>query len=64
MEIVTDERVIESSNVFEGETFGVGDGVLRQPKAWRHLWNPLPPVVGRALQTGRRADAGRALRRP
>ena len=33
VEIFTDERVIESSNVFEGETFGVGDGVLRQPKA-------------------------------
>jgi broad specificity phosphatase PhoE len=46
VEIVTDERVIESTNVFEGETFGVGDGVLRQPKAWRHLWNPFRPSWG------------------
>ena len=29
LEIVTDERVIESSNIFEGERFGVGDGVLQ-----------------------------------
>ena len=44
--IVTDERVIESANVFEGETFGVGDGVLRKPTAWRHLWNPFRPSWG------------------
>jgi len=46
VEIVTDERVIESSNVFEGETFGVGDGVLRRPRAWKHLWNPFRPSWG------------------
>ena len=46
VEIVTDVRVIESTNVFEGETFGVGDGVLRKPKAWRHLWNPFRPSWG------------------
>jgi broad specificity phosphatase PhoE len=44
--VVTDERVIESTNVFEGETFGVGDGVLRKPSAWRHLWNPFRPSWG------------------
>ena len=46
VQIVTDERVIESTNVFEGETFGVGDGVMKKPKAWRHLWNPFRPSWG------------------
>jgi broad specificity phosphatase PhoE len=46
VDVVTDPRVIESTNVFEGETFGVGDGVLRKPRAWRHLWNPFRPSWG------------------
>jgi len=46
LEIHTDERVIESTNVFEGQTFGVGDGVLRRPSSWRHLWNPFRPSWG------------------
>jgi broad specificity phosphatase PhoE len=46
LEIQTDERVIESTNVFEGQTFGVGDGVLRRPSSWRHLWNPFRPSWG------------------
>ncbi len=44
--VCTDARVIESTNVFEGETFGVGDGVLKKPSAWRHLWNPFRPSWG------------------
>lgn len=27
----TDDRLIEAANVFEGKTFGVGDGALRSP---------------------------------
>ena len=46
VDITTDRRVIESTNVFEGQTFGVGDGVLKKPPAWRHLWNPLRPSWG------------------
>lgn len=46
LEVVTDERVIESSNVFEGKRFGVGDGALRKPSAWIHLWNPFKPSWG------------------
>jgi broad specificity phosphatase PhoE len=46
VDITIDPRVIESTNVFEGETFGVGDGVLRKPRAWRHLWNPFTPSWG------------------
>ena len=44
--IKSDDRLIEAANIFEGKPFGVGDGVLRQPKAWRHLWNPWRPSWG------------------
>jgi broad specificity phosphatase PhoE len=46
LEIVRDPRVIESTNVFEGERFGPGAGVLRKPSTWRHLWNPTRPSWG------------------
>lgn len=46
LEIVTDERVIESENRFEGQKFGVGDGALRKPSAWRYLYNPWKPSWG------------------
>ncbi|HTR70969.1 MAG TPA: histidine phosphatase family protein [Mycobacteriales bacterium] len=42
----TDDRLIESENFFEGKTFGVGDGSLRNPSVWRHLWNPFRPSWG------------------
>jgi broad specificity phosphatase PhoE len=41
-----DERIIEADNVFEGQRVGVGDGALKKPAAWRHLWNPLRPSWG------------------
>jgi broad specificity phosphatase PhoE len=44
--IVTDERVIESSNKFQGKTFGVGDNALRHPSSWLLLWNPFRPSWG------------------
>ena len=44
--VETDERLLESTNVFEGQQVGVGDGVLRQPRTWRHLWNPFKPSWG------------------
>ncbi|MDQ6686180.1 MAG: histidine phosphatase family protein [Actinomycetota bacterium] len=46
LEVVTDDRVVESWNIFEGKPFSVGDGVLRQPSAWVHLWNPFRPSWG------------------
>ena len=49
LEIATDERLIEAANVFEGLTFGVGDGSLRRPAHWRYLRQSVPPVVGRAV---------------
>ncbi len=55
--VILDGRLIEAANVFEGQRVGVGDGVLRAPAAWRHLYNPFLPVVGRALPTARPAGA-------
>jgi len=42
----TDDRLIESSNHFEGTQFGVGDGALKNPANWPHLWNPFAPSWG------------------
>ena len=44
--ITTDERLIESENHFEGTTFGVGDGALKNPANWPYLWNPFRPSWG------------------
>lgn len=46
--VTTDDRLIESENVFEGTRTGVGDGVLQQPGNWRYLWNPFTPSWGEA----------------
>ena len=45
-QIHTDDDLIEADNVFEGKRVSVGDGVLRQPSAWRHLYNPFRPSWG------------------
>ncbi len=46
LEVATDDRLIEAGNVFEGKTFGVGDGSLKRPAHWVHLRNPLRPSWG------------------
>lgn len=46
LQVATDDRLIEAGNVFEGKTFGVGDGSLRRPAHWIHLRNPLRPSWG------------------
>lgn len=46
LEIVTDGRVIEAENVFEGLTFGVGAGSLAHPRHWKYLRNPFRPSWG------------------
>jgi broad specificity phosphatase PhoE len=46
LEIVTDDRVIEAGNVFEGLTLGVGAGSLAHPRHWKHLRNPFRPSWG------------------
>lgn len=50
LELATDDRLIESGNVFEGLTIGVGDGALSSPRHWKHLWNPLRPSWGEAYR--------------
>ena len=46
LDVVLDERLIEAANAFEGKRFGVGDGSLRRPSAWRLLYNPFRPSWG------------------
>jgi broad specificity phosphatase PhoE len=70
LEIVTDDRLIESWNHFEGMKFGVGDGSLRRPAHWPYLCNPFRPSWGEpyrdvaarmlaVMETAREAAAGR-----
>ena len=44
--IITDERLIEAANIFEGKQFELGSGVLRHPSSWRHLTRPWIPSWG------------------
>lgn len=46
LEVGIDPNLIEADNVFEGQRVSVGDGVLKQPRAWPRLWNPLRPSWG------------------
>nr|WP_166634336.1 histidine phosphatase family protein [Streptomyces sp. GC420] len=62
--VATDDRLIEAGNVFQGKTFGVGDGALRRPANWRHLTNPFRPSWGEpyAAQVARMTAALGAAR--
>src|SRR3984957_15647468 len=63
--VVTDDRLIESWNHFEGLKFAVGDGGLRNPAHWPRLIHPFRAswdVAARMLavmETAREAAAGR-----
>ncbi|MFJ8747640.1 histidine phosphatase family protein [Embleya sp. NPDC127516] len=46
LEVATDPRLIEAKNNFEGKTFGVGAGALRNPRYWKYLRNPFQPSWG------------------
>lgn len=46
LEIVDDERVIESASKFQGKSFGQGSGTLRRPSSWLLMWNPFRPSWG------------------
>ncbi len=46
LELVTDEGLIEATNVFEGARVSVGDGALRDPRSWPKLRNPFRPSWG------------------
>lgn len=65
LKALADERVIEAANVFEGLTFGVGDGSLKRPRHWKHLRNPFRPSWGepyteQAVRMRAAADDARA----
>ncbi|KGM13386.1 histidine phosphatase family protein [Cellulomonas bogoriensis] len=64
VELATDERLLEAENHFQGLTFGVGDGSLRRPSHWRHLWNPFRPSWGEpyTVQVARMTAAVHAAR--
>ena len=51
LDIVTDSRVIESGNVFEGRRFSLGDSILKRPDIWPQLWNPFRPSWGEPYKT-------------
>lgn len=55
--VEADDRLIEPTNVFEGKRVSVGDGVLRDPRHWRYLWNPFRPSWGEPY-----ADVARRMR--
>src|SRR5919107_3055003 len=46
LEISVDERIIEAGNAFEGLALGTDAGLLRAPRHWGKLRNPLRPSWG------------------
>ena len=46
LDVVTDARVIEAGNKFQGLRFGPGEKALRRPSTWWHLRNPAQPSWG------------------
>jgi broad specificity phosphatase PhoE len=46
VEIIPDPRVVEASNLLEGQVVGMGEGLLTKPKTWRLLLNPFTPSWG------------------
>lgn len=46
LDITVDERVLESENRFEGLPVAGGQGLLRHPRMWPLLLNPLRPSWG------------------
>jgi len=48
LEVVTDARVIEADNAFEGKVFGASNKALRDPRMLLHVLNPLKPSWGEA----------------
>lgn len=46
LDMVTDDRVIEAGNHFEGETVGSRPLILAHPRYWPRLVNPLKPSWG------------------
>ena len=62
--VCTDERIIESTSVFEGRAFGAGRRRAAPPARLAAPAQPVPAVVGRGVRRRRDPDArrGRARR--
>ena len=50
LEVGLDPRITEATSVFQGLTFGVGDGSMKHPRHWKHLRNPFRPSWGEPYQ--------------
>jgi broad specificity phosphatase PhoE len=50
LEIVTDDRLIEAGNAFEGKRVTGQGGVLKHPRSWPLFRNPLRPSWGEPYQ--------------
>ena len=60
----TDDELIESANVFQGQRVSPGDGALRDPRNWWHLRNPRTPSWGEPYtEIAARMTRGRAAGR-
>ncbi len=46
LEVTLDERVLEAENAFEGLPVAGGKGLLRHPRLWPKMLNPLRPSWG------------------
>ena len=62
LEVVTDERLTEAGNLFEGKVFGPDNRALRDVRMLPHVLNPLRPSWGepyRDIAVRMRARVGR-----
>lgn len=58
LEIVSDERLIEPTNRFEGLANAPGRSAFRNPRYWHRFWNPFRPSWGEPYrQIARRVRA-------
>ena len=46
LEVTLDDRVLEAENAFEGLPVAGGQGLLRHPRLWPKMLNPLRPSWG------------------
>ncbi|GAA5075030.1 broad specificity phosphatase PhoE [Thermocatellispora tengchongensis] len=46
LDVALDDRLLEADNIFQGRPVGLGDGVFRNPRHYRYLWNPFRPSWG------------------
>jgi broad specificity phosphatase PhoE len=49
--VITEDRIIEPTNKFEGQSFEFGPKVITNPKSWPWVVNPLRPSWGEAYES-------------